>query len=53
MIEVIIGYLGNIPNSNSDGMRSVYEAEEVEKVKGEKAASGDASKEKGVAVGIR
>lgn len=43
MIEVIIGYLGNIPNSNSDGMRSVYEAEEVEKVKGEKAASGDAS----------
>lgn len=53
VIEIIIGYPGNIPNPNSDGTRSVYEAEEVEKVKGEKAASGDASKEKGVAVGIR
>lgn len=49
MIEVIIGYPRNIPNPNSDGMRSNYE--KVEKVKGEKVASRDTNREEGVVVG--
>ena len=39
MVEVNIGCQRNIANPNSDRMRSSYEAEEVEEVKGSKAAS--------------
>lgn len=53
MIEIIIGFLQNIPNPNSNGVRSDYEAEEGKEVEGEKAASGDVSKEGGAAVGTQ
>lgn len=41
MIGAINGYPRNKPTPNSDGMRSSYKGEEVEEVKGEKAANGD------------
>lgn len=53
MIRAIKGYPRNKPNPNTDGMRSGYKAEEVEEVKGEKAASRDANKEEGALVGIQ
>lgn len=53
MIRAIKGYPRNKPNPNADGMRSGYKAEEVEEVKGEKAASRDTNKEEGALVGIQ
>ena len=41
MVEASIGCQGNTPNPNSDGMRSSYEAEEVEEVKEKRQQVGE------------